>query len=108
MKKTRIQENRVKKIASDVDNCPGFSEKRYQMICQIQEFLKEGCSYREIAKRMGISLSQAKTIAESQDDTLSINYTTEEGEDNNIEEVLNTINALTDTITTYINQNEKE
>lgn len=30
------------------------------------------------------------------------------GIDNNIEEVLNTINALTDTITTYINQNEKE
>lgn len=54
MKKTRIQENRVKKIASDVDKCPGFSEKRYQMICQIQEFLKEGCSYREIAKRMGV------------------------------------------------------
>ena len=24
------------------------------MICQIQKFLKEGCSYREIAKRMGI------------------------------------------------------
>lgn len=42
----------------------------------------------EIAKRMGISLSQAKTIAESQDDTLSINYTTEESEDNNIEEVI--------------------
>ena len=54
MKKTRIQENRVKKIAPNVDNCPGFSEKRYQMICQIQEFLKEGCSYREIAKRMGV------------------------------------------------------
>lgn len=30
------------------------------------------------------------------------------GIDNNIEEVLNTINALTDTITAYINQNEKE
>ena len=30
------------------------------------------------------------------------------GVDNNIEEVLNTINALTDTITTYINQNGKE
>lgn len=24
------------------------------MICQIQQFLKEGCSCREIAKRMGI------------------------------------------------------
>ena len=44
----------VKKIVSDVDNCPGFSAKRYQMICQIQAFLKEGCSYREIARRMGV------------------------------------------------------
>ena len=37
-----------------MDNYAAFSEKRYQMICQIQNFLKEGCSYREIAKRMGI------------------------------------------------------
>lgn len=37
-----------------MDNCPGFSAKRYQMICQIQEFLKEGCSYREIARRMRV------------------------------------------------------
>lgn len=37
-----------------MDNSTAFSEKRYQMICQIQNFLKEGCSYREIAKRMGI------------------------------------------------------
>ena len=50
-----MQKNVVKKIASDVDNYAAFSEKRYQMICQIQNFLKEGCSYREIAKRMGIS-----------------------------------------------------
>ena len=49
-----MQKNIVKKIASDVDNYAAFSEKRYQMICQIQNFLKEGCSYREIAKRMGI------------------------------------------------------
>lgn len=37
-----------------MDNPPAFSEKRYKMICQIQKFLKEGCSYREIAKRMGV------------------------------------------------------
>lgn len=49
-----MQKNIVKKMASDVDNYAAFSEKRYQMICQIQNFLKEGCSYREIAKRMGI------------------------------------------------------
>lgn len=44
----------VKKIAVDVDNFPNYSEKRYQMICQIQGFLKEGCSYREIVRRMGV------------------------------------------------------
>lgn len=48
------QNNLVKKIESDVDNLSDFSEKRYQMISQIQKFLKEGCSYREIAKRMGV------------------------------------------------------
>ena len=49
-----MQKNIVKKMASDVDNYVAYSKKRYQMICQIQNFLKEGCSYREIAKRMGI------------------------------------------------------
>ena len=44
----------VKKIAVDVDNSPNYSEKRYQMICQIQGFLKEGCSYREIVRRMRV------------------------------------------------------
>ena len=37
-----------------MDNSFVFSEKRYKIICQIQEFLSEGCSYREIAKRMGV------------------------------------------------------
>ena len=49
-----ILSNRVKKIASKVDNCPVVSEKRYKMIFQIQKFLKEGCSYRESSKRMGV------------------------------------------------------
>lgn len=48
------KKNHVKKIASAVDNFLNYSEKRYQMICQIQNFLNEGCSYREIARRMGI------------------------------------------------------
>ena len=43
-----------KKIAQDVGNPPNYSEKRYKMICQIQQLLKEGCSYREIARRMGV------------------------------------------------------
>lgn len=51
---------RVKKIESDVDKSQNYCLKRYQMICQIQQFLKEGCSYREIARRMGIG---TKTIA---------------------------------------------
>ncbi|MFR5399928.1 MAG: hypothetical protein ACLTH3_07865 [Lachnospira sp.] len=41
-------------MASDVDNYVAYSKKRYQMICRNTKFLKEGCSYREIAKRMGI------------------------------------------------------
>lgn len=44
----------IKKIAQDVDNSLNYSEKRYKMICQIQQLLKEGCSYREIARRMGV------------------------------------------------------
>ena len=50
----------VKKIAVDVDNSPNYSEKRYQMICQIQGFLKEGCSYREIVRRMGVGRNTIK------------------------------------------------
>lgn len=49
-----LMKKHVKKIAADVDNFPNYSEKRYQMICQIQGFLNEGCSYREIARRMGV------------------------------------------------------
>jgi len=45
--------NLVKKMAYNVDNVPNYSEKRYKTICQIQKLLKEGCSYREIARRMG-------------------------------------------------------
>lgn len=49
-----LTKKHVKKIAADLDNFPNYSEKRYQMICQIQGFLYEGCSYREIARRMGV------------------------------------------------------
>ena len=45
-----LMKKHVKKIAADVDNFPNYSEKRYQMICQIQGFLNEGCSYREIVQ----------------------------------------------------------
>ena len=67
-----IRSNRVKKIESNVDNCPGFSEKRYQMICQIQKFLKEGCSYREISKRMGIGRNTIAKYREGDPKELSM------------------------------------
>ena len=67
-----ILSNRVKKIESNVDNCPGFSEKRYQMICQIQKFLKEGCSYREISKRMGVGRNTIAKYREGDPKELSM------------------------------------
>ena len=54
VEQSTVIEDSCKKIESDVDNSSIFSEKRYKMICQIQKYLSEGCSYREIAKRMGI------------------------------------------------------
>ena len=68
----RIWNNRVKKIESDVDNCPGFSERRYQMICQIQKYLKEGCSYREIARRMRIGRNTIAKYREGDPKELSM------------------------------------
>ncbi|MCR1843267.1 helix-turn-helix domain-containing protein [Murimonas intestini] len=41
-------------MAHDVDNSLNYSEKCYKTICQIQALLKEGCSCREIARRMGV------------------------------------------------------
>ena len=41
-------------MASDVDNFSPREVKCYQLICQIQKFLHEGCSYREIARRLGV------------------------------------------------------
>ena len=62
----------VKKIAVDVDNSPNYSEKRYQMICQIQNFLKEGCSYREISKRMGVGRNTIAKYREGDPKELSM------------------------------------
>ena len=42
-----------------MDNLSVREEKCYQLILQIRSFLKEGCSHREIARRLGIS---TKTI----------------------------------------------
>lgn len=68
----QIWRSRVKKIESNVDNRLGFSEKRYQMICQIQKFLKEGCSYREIARRMGIGRNTIAKYREGDPKELSM------------------------------------
>lgn len=67
-----IRINRVKKIESNVDNRSAFSEKRYKIICQIQNFLKEGCSYREIAKRMGIGRNTIAKYREGDPKELSM------------------------------------
>ena len=42
------------------------------MICQIQEFLSEGCSYREIAKRMGIGRNTIAKYREGDPKKLSM------------------------------------
>ena len=55
-----------------MDNSSVFSEKRYKMICQIQEFLSEGCSYREIAKRMGIGRNTIAKYREGDPKKLSM------------------------------------
>ena len=55
-----------------MDNPPAFSEKRYKMICQIQKFLKEGCSYREIAKRMGVGRNTIAKYREGDPKELSM------------------------------------
>lgn len=68
----QIWNNRVKKIESNVDNCPGFSEQRYQIICQIQKYLKEGCSYREIARRMRIGRNTIAKYREGDPKELSM------------------------------------
>lgn len=61
-----------KEIESNVDNCSDFLEKRYKMICQIQFFLKEGCSYREIAKRMEIGCNTIAKYREGDPKELSM------------------------------------
>ena len=70
--KSTDSEQSCKKIEPNVDNCPGFSEKRYQMICQIQKFLKEGCSYREISKRMGVGRNTIAKYREGDPKELSM------------------------------------
>ena len=55
-----------------MDNSSVFSEKRYKIICQIQEFLSEGCSYREIAKRMGVGRNTIAKYREGDPKELSI------------------------------------
>lgn len=55
-----------------MDNSAIFSEKRYKMVCQIQKFLSEGCSYREIAKRMGVGRNTIAKYREGDPEELSM------------------------------------
>lgn len=55
-----------------MDNSSIFSEKRYKMVCQIQKFLSEGCSYREIAKRMGVGRNTIAKYREGDPKELSM------------------------------------
>ena len=50
----------VKKITQNVDNLSPSQGKCYQLILQIQEYNKEGCSNREIARRLGIGRNTVK------------------------------------------------
>lgn len=42
------------------------------MVCQIQKFLSEGCSYREIAKRMGVGRNTIAKYREGDPEELSM------------------------------------
>ncbi len=53
------ESDRGKKMPSTVDNPPILDQKRYQLILQIQAFVEEGCSLREIGRRLGISRNTA-------------------------------------------------
>lgn len=61
----------VKKIDSNVDNFSEISDKCYQKVTQIQAFIQEGCSYREIARRMGISRRTVAKYAKGDPEQLS-------------------------------------
>lgn len=51
-------------MASEMDNNSNLNNKRYKLILQIQEFIKDECSYREIARRLGISRNTVSKFKE--------------------------------------------
>jgi len=53
-----------------VDNPHQFHNKRYQLILQIQKFVKEGCSNREIARRLSISRNTVSKFKEGNPELL--------------------------------------
>lgn len=53
-----------------MDNLPVFYRKRYGLIVQIQSFLQEGLSKREIARRLGISRNTVTRYREGEPLTL--------------------------------------
>ena len=62
---------------------------------------------KEIAKRMGITETQAENIATWQNDTLSMNYTQTDDEDNKLEEVISSQDDGTEIIA-FTNDMQKE
>jgi transcriptional regulator with XRE-family HTH domain len=55
---------KVKKMVSELDNYHNINNKRYKQIVQIQEFINDGCSFREIARRLGISRNTVSKFKE--------------------------------------------
>lgn len=62
---------------------------------------------KEIAKRMGITETQAENIATWQNDTLSMNYTPTDDEDNKLEEIISSQDDGPETIA-FTNDMQKE
>ena len=62
---------------------------------------------KEIAKRMGITETQAENIAAWQNDTLSMNYTPTDDEDNKLEEIISSQDDGPETIA-FTNDMQKE
>lgn len=57
-------------MISELDNYHTISNKCYKLILQIQEFIKDGCSYREIARRLGISRNTVSKFKEGDPEVL--------------------------------------
>lgn len=60
-----------KKTPSPMDKSLQKEEKRYQLIVQIQKYHQEGCSSREIGRRLGVSRNTVAKFISGDPETLS-------------------------------------